>query len=309
MAMTEQVRPRVFVSYSLADDEGRSLRDMLSGIFEITAPEMLTGSVARRTALRQLLKDIDVAVVVLPSAEDPSRSNVIFEAGAAAGAGVPLVLVGEAASAPGDLADGLVFEADRVEDVIDAVEELTRARRAAHQREISVADRDEISVFGQDLGITTHSARILSSEYVDKWVTRIQHVRTEHSAIRLISELFQHAGARTRSTQLSGAEAIDRPDLVLWHDDLLATFGLPLPVEVLLRSKSWPAIRARLERTLAASGGRTLVAVVIRDGAGSRVWTDGRRTILVCPADQLATALTMRPLAEALGEMLSSAAA
>lgn len=295
------------MSYSLGDDEGRSLRDTLGQMFEITAPEMLTGSVARRTALRQSLLDVDVAVVVLPSPDDPSRSNVIFEAGAAAGAGVPLVLVGEPASAPRDLADSLVFERDRVDDVIDAIEELARSKRS-HPK-IAITDHDKVTALDEEQSAPPHSAPALLSDYVDRWTSQIRNVRTERSALRLVSELFQNAGARAWMTPASEGPVVDKPDLVLWHDDLLATFGLPLPIEVLLNSKSWPAIRTRLERTLSASGGRTLVAIVVRGDIKSRIWTDGRRTILVCSADQLARELTKMPLAEAFGAVLLSAAA
>jgi predicted nucleotidyltransferase len=309
-AMSVHARPRVFVSYSLRDDEGRSLRDILGQQFDVIAPEMLTGSVVRHTALRQSLMDVDVAVIALPTEDDPSRNNVIFEAGAAAGAGVPLVLVGEAKSAPRDLADGLVFDFDRIADVIDAVEELCRSRYATKRAEVRISDHDEAAAVERfHVDVIAQPVTLLSSEYVDEWITRVRHVRSERSAIRLISELFQSAGARTLSTEPSNEQISDRPDLVLWHDDLLATFGLPLPVEVLLKLKSWPSIQPRLERTLATSGGRTLVAVVVRDGMQPRVWTDGRRTILICFADQLARALTRMALAEALSAMLSAAAA
>lgn len=305
--MPEQVRPRVFVSYSLRDDEGRALRDALSQIFEIKAPEMLTGSVARRTALRQSLMDVDVAVVVLPPPDDPSRSNVLFEAGAATGAGVPLVLVGEAASAPGDLAETLVFEIDRVDDVIDAIEELTRSRHS--QSRAFITDQDEGSALDESQGVNAHPESALPPNYVDAWISRLRRVRTERGAIRLIAELFQNAGARALLTPAGEGQIVDKPDLVLWYDDLLATFGLPLPVEVLLHSKSWPAVRDRLERTLAASGGRTLVAMVVRGDMKSRIWTDGRRTILACSANQLAEELARMPLAEAFSAVLTSAAA
>jgi hypothetical protein len=49
--------------------------------------------------------------------------------GAAAGAGGPLVLVGQAASVPADLADSPVFETDQVDDVIGLIRELGPRRR------------------------------------------------------------------------------------------------------------------------------------------------------------------------------------
>jgi hypothetical protein len=87
---------RIFASYSLADDAGRTLRRRLADSFEVVTPEMLTGSVGRRTALMRSLLGVDVAVVIFPPSDDPSWRNVLFEAGMAAGVGLPLVLAGGA---------------------------------------------------------------------------------------------------------------------------------------------------------------------------------------------------------------------
>jgi hypothetical protein len=305
--MPGEAQPRIFLSYSLSDDAGRTLRDMLGDRFEVTTPEMLTGDVVRSTALRRSLIQTDVAVVVLPTADDPSWRNVLFEAGAAAGVGVPVILVGEAVSAPADLADSLIFNPHQIDEVISLIEVLAHGNRTFYQRDLLITEEDHFP--GWEQVTSPPPVPALSSEYVDQWITRLKNVRSERSAVSLISDLFQQSGARVRTeSQANAGQVVDKPDLVLWHDDLLATFGLPLPVEVLLKARAWPAVRSRLERTLTASGGRSLVAVAVRDGMNSKVWTDGRRTILVSSAIQLAESLAQLPLAEALSAILASAA-
>lgn len=307
--MSGEAQLRIFLSYSLSDDAGRILRDRLGDRFQVTTPEMLTGDVVRRTALRRSLMQTDVAVVVLPAADDPSWRNVLFEAGAAAGVGVPVVLVGEAVSAPADLADSLIFDPHQIDEVISLIEVLAHDNRSIYQRDLFVTDHDEGHFSEWEQVTSAPPVPALSSEYVDQWLTRLKNVRSERSAVSLISDLFHESGARVRKeSQASSGRVVDKPDLVLWHDDLLATFGLPLPVEVLLQARAWPAVRSRLERTLTASGGRSLVAVTVRDGTNSKVWTDGRRTILVSSAIRLAESLAELPLAGALSAMLASAA-
>jgi hypothetical protein len=289
--MSERARPRVFVAYSLADDDGRALRHRLAETFDVTAPEMLSGNLPRPAALRQSLIEADVAVVVLPVANDPSRANVIFEAGIAAGVGIPLVIVGKVASVPGDLSDRPTFDFGHLDDVVDAIEQLYLGEQLAVPRSAAISE----------------TPPTLSSEFVNNWLRRLQNAQSERDAIPLISELFQRVGARTKPTAAGERTIVDRPDVALWHDEILATFGLPLPVEVLWRSKAWPAVRSRLERTLLASGGRTLLAIVVLDDPAPRVWTDGRRTILLVGASQLAQTLIRLPLASALTTILSSA--
>jgi hypothetical protein len=117
-------RLSVCLSYSPADEVGRLLRRRLADRFDIITPDLMIDRITRLAALRRALMSTDVAVAVFPATDDPLWHNVIFEAGAAAGAGGPLVLVGEAASVPADLADSPVFEPDQVDDVIGLIREL-----------------------------------------------------------------------------------------------------------------------------------------------------------------------------------------
>jgi hypothetical protein len=109
---------------SPADEVGRLVRRRLADRFDVITPDMMTDRLTRLTALRRSLMSTDVAVAVFPAVDDPRWPNVIFEAGAAAGAGGRLVLVGQAASVPADLADSPVFEPDRVDDVIGLIRAL-----------------------------------------------------------------------------------------------------------------------------------------------------------------------------------------
>jgi hypothetical protein len=299
-------RPRVFVAYSLTDDGGRAIRHGLARRFNVTSSETLTGDVARRTALRRALTQTDVTVVILPHVDDPAWMNVVFEAGAASGAGASLVLIGETSSAPADLADILAFGRDRIDDVIEVVEELTRVKRTREKRDAFILDQAAAT---ERLKVDiSPSQTALSADWVADWMARLSQASTERRAVRLVAELFEHAGARTRSAETKQGGVVDVPDLVIWHDSLLAAFGLPLPVEILMQSKAWPAVRSRLERTLTASGGQTLFAVNVRGNMKPRVWTDGHRTILVTTARDLADSLARMPLAEALSALLLSAA-
>jgi hypothetical protein len=117
-------RLSICLSYSPADEVGRLLRRRLADRFDIIMPDMMIDRITRITALRRSLMSTDVAVAVFPAADDPLWHNVIFEAGAAAGAGGPLVLVGQAASVPADLADSPVFEPDQLDDAIALIREL-----------------------------------------------------------------------------------------------------------------------------------------------------------------------------------------
>ncbi len=305
--MTDEARTRVFLSYSLADDLGRLLRVKLAESFEVTTPEMLIGSVARSSVLRQTLMRTDVAVVLLPPTDDFSWRNRLFEAGVAVGVGVPLVLVGMSSLAPIDLADSLVLERDQIEEIVTFIRELARSRRSL-AAEVTHIYESDISYSIEDQTVTARTGPALSVEYADDWISKVMDVRSGHSAIRLFVDLFEHAGARVRGElQVSREGDIGKPDLVLWHDDLLASSGLPLPVEVLLRATSWPAVIPRLEQTLKASGARTLLAVTVRNGTHSKVWTDGRRIILLTPATLLARSLASMSLGETFGALLASA--
>jgi hypothetical protein len=117
-------RLSICLLYSPADEVGRLLRRRLAERFDVITPDMMADRLTRLVVLRRSLMSTDVAVVVFPAADDPLWPNVNFEAGAAAGAGGPLVLVGDPASVPADLADSPVFEPAQVDDVVGLIREL-----------------------------------------------------------------------------------------------------------------------------------------------------------------------------------------
>jgi hypothetical protein len=310
--MSGKSRSRVFLAYSLSDDTARALRKILSESFDIVSPEMLTGRIERRDALRQRLLVTDVAIVIFPPVSDPAWRNVVFEAGMASGVGLPLVLVGDSTSVPADLKGSLIFEPTQTDQISNLVRDFSTSDRILYARPQipSLVFRESIWDSNRDFSSPESRSPAISGEYASSWLEQASEAVDERTAINLASELFRNAGARVHAEQHLGRPgAVTAPDLALWHDDLLTTFGLPLPVEVLLHARSWPAIRQRLEKTLESAGGQTLVAIAFQGEPQPEVWTDGRHTILLIPATILARYLAITSLPNALSTLLTYAVA
>jgi hypothetical protein len=229
--------------------------------------------------------------VVLPAPDDPALGSVMFEAGAAAGAGVPLLVIGDVAEVPTHLASSVVIGAEHLDAVAETVTRLIGRRN------------ETVEPSPDDLEPP------LTSDYASSWIARMRQVTTEREALPLISDLFSHTGARIRDIERDLDSPIHRADLVIWDDNLAATVGMPLPIEILLRWRSWPSVRGRLEQTLTASGSKTLLALVLEDGNPPRVWTDGRRVVLVASAITLAEELAVASLPRAIDNLLATAIA
>jgi len=283
-------RPRVSVSSSYSDTLRSELRERLTEVFDVVPLGLPSGSLARGTAVRAT-SDIDVAVVVLPAPDDPAFGSVMFEAGAAAGAGVPLLVIGDVTEVPTHLASSVVIGADHLDTVAETVTRLLGRRN------------DTAHPSPDDLEPP------LTSDYASLWIARMRQATTEQEALPLISDLFAHTGARMRDIERVPGSPVHRADLVIWEDNLASTVGVPLPIEVLLRWRSWPAVRGRLEQTLMASGSKTLLALVIEDGSPPRVWTDGRRLVLVASVTALAEELSAVSLPRAISNLLATATA
>jgi len=99
---------------------------------------------------------------------------------------------------------------------------------------------------------------------------------------------------------------VDAPDLVVWDDRLLATFGLPLAVEVIKNTESSVALRPRLRRTLEQIGAKSILAVA---GQGRRNyrWSNEQQLILAVSLELLEDGLRQLPLAEVLTVLLGDA--
>lgn len=283
-------RLTVFFSSSFADPEARLLREGLREHFDVSTPDTLVGSYARHTALSRAIANSDVVVVAVPAAEDPAARNVFVEAGAALGAGRPVLLVGQRSAIPVDLAD-LPFEGTGVAAAV-----------ADEVRLIASGNRDRLPT----RWVMPDGPR-LPPQMAATWGERLQAPGLAGlAAVGVLEDVFRLAGARVKTSAVVGHRAIEVPDLVVWHDGLTSALGAPLPVEVLLRPWSWPAIRQRLERTLLASGGRTLLALHLGPSVDvPRKWTDGNRTVLFLAAADLVDALVDASLPVALTRLLA----
>lgn len=283
-------RPRVSVFFSHSDTLRSELKERLAEAFDVVPLALPAGSFARGTVVRAT-SDVDVAVVVLPASDDPALGGVMFEAGTAAGAGVPLLVIGDVAEVPSYLAPSVVIGAERLDTVAETVARMLGRRN------------DAVDIRSDDLEPP------LTSDYASSWTARMRQVSSEQEALPLISELFARTGARIRDIEQASGSSVHRADLVIWDDNLAATVGMPLPIEVLLRWRSWPAVRARLEQTLTAAGSKTLLALVLEEGNPPRVWTDGRRVVLAASAISLAEELAVTSLPGAIDSLLETAIA
>lgn len=292
--MPEQAsRLKVFITGAVADTDARQLRSALSEIYDVRSSDLVVGSLARHTALSRAIGDVDVVVVFVPAPEDPAARNVLFEAGLAVGASRPVLLVGEPSHVPADVAGLPVSSAGTAQALAADIELVATGGVAAAAPQVSTA-ADVPALLGP-------VADQLRRAVMDAG----QH---EAEAVSVLDELFRAAGARTMNAVSVGHRSTDRADLAVWHDDLTASFGTPLPVELLVRSQSWPAVRGRLARTLQLSGGRTLLALYLGPEQDlPRRWSDGRGLILVAAAAQLLDELSRGSLAVALTRLLERA--
>jgi len=285
-------RLTLFFSSSFADADARELREALREHFNVTTADTLVGSYVRHTALHQAIADADVVVVAVPATEDPAARNVFVEAGAALGAGRPIMLVGERSRVPVDLADLPFATADSATEVAEEIRFIATGKPVP-RRGIEV-----------QLELPT-----LLPAAAAQWRQRLEAgALASVEAVGVLDDVFRSAGARTKNAITAGHKVNDTPDLAVWHDGLTATVGTPLPVEVLARAASWPAVRQRLDHTLKASGGRTLLAVYLGPPVDvPRKWTDGSRTILVVAATELIDSLIDHPLPIALTRLVERA--
>lgn len=291
--MPESKRLKVFVSSAAADMDARELRKALSGSFDISSSDTLVGSYTRHAALSQALGDADVVVVFVPPPEDSAAGNVLFEAGVAVGAHRPVLLVGERAHVPAALAALPVSPA-------------MSSRALAADIELVAAGGPTPPVV--EATPPAAGPAVAAPLAVQLHARLADETLPPATAVGVLDDVFRAAGARTKNAVTIGHPATDRADLAVWHDDLTATFGTPLPVEVLVRIRSWPAVQPRLARTLELSGGRTLLALYLGPVQDlPRRWTDGRGLILVAAAVQLLDELTRGSLAVALTRLLEQA--
>jgi hypothetical protein len=299
--MGKSASRRIFVSYSLSDPTGPLVRHALAdhdfGV--ITASTASTNRTPTR-ALAEVLGDVDSVVVVLPPPGDRSRTNVIFEAGVAVGRGLPVLLVAPSAELPADLRDLPFLRLDDLERLPAALDASERALRDAERN--PPPDWNARRAMEELTSDVAYSRFGVASRPPSKFASL-----DESALLDVVRQLLTDSDTRVLVPERrADVIAVDTPDLVLWNDGLLSSFGLPVPVEVLRRLSSSRAVLSRLRRTLRASGARSLLAVAA-DGDGNVRWSSGKELILVITAESLESAVRSLPIASALPALLESA--
>jgi hypothetical protein len=106
---------------------------------------------------------------------------------------------------------------------------------------------------------------------------------------------------------IEGSTSDSRPDFVIWEPSLQATFGQPIPVEVVRIRSGFNAARRRLRLMLAATGATSLLAVDVGNLDTRLEWrvADGprRHFVLVVPLRGLEQSLRTHPIGEALPQL------
>lgn len=281
MSQPDQL-PRVFLSYRQRDDVSDIKAALVAASIAWEDAFIVAGPTTPHEAIAERIKACDAVIGVL----DQDSASVLFDLGIAVGSGVPAIVIARRRSdIPSDLTGIAVVDRSAGLDTVGSV-----VRRAAAP-EVRTRERK------------VTSRRVLSAEEAHELRERASGV-TGSELSDLVAQVFRRAGAEVIVDYEQGA-SIERPDLVLWSEDLLAGFSVPLPIEVLIRPISVEALVPRLRRTLQASGSRALLAVHVNarpEEPDPQVWeADDGRFILVLSFGVLLNALSQNPLAKALG--------
>ncbi len=239
-------------------------------------------------AVRDALRAVDLAVVLLPAEQDPAYRSVVYEAGAAVGSGAQVVVVGEAATVP-PLFEGLhrILPGDlQAFEIAVAAAVRKRGTRRAGSRP---------GVRGESPALNTAAATAARA--------KLLRARGELELVSWMFEVLKAAGANVVAAEIGGG--IPYADLTVWHDGLEAAFGLPLPVEVVPAGHLLPPLVPRLRRTMRAAGTRSLLAV---GGAVHARWSDDDQQILAVDAARLVDELANASLPRTLAVLLATAA-
>lgn len=206
---------RVFLSHAATEDVSELATTLRRLGHAVEVPEALWGPQSFRELSSEAIRSANVLVAVL----DGASANVLVEVGVAVGVGTPVVLLMSSDVRLGRELDTLphVRRPDDLENLNETI------MRAALARPYGHVDRESV----QQAALNPEAANEFQAELRDQ-ATGSQGIE------RLVVRLFEQSGAKVlqQPSPEPGSPPLARPDLVVWHDDLNASFGLPLPVEI-----------------------------------------------------------------------------
>lgn len=287
MSMSSGRQASVFISHSPDQEVGPLIAALRDLGYLVETPATIAGWQPVHVAMVERVRNADLLLAVL----DGPGPNVSFEVGVAVGAGTPVLLLSGNRRLARDLA-GLprVDPGANLDALADAVARTIRRREISHQ-----AERP------------THHEPALSRKLAAQFLASAADSADGSIVEALIVALFEQVGAEVLRTTSTEARTPVRPDLVIWHDELAAGFGLPLPVEVLVKTLEPRAILGRLRRTRDVAGAPSLLAIdVLNHPPLAEVDGDGK-TLVIAPLQMLIAALAEFPVGEAMARIRAQA--
>jgi hypothetical protein len=278
----------VFISHSADEDIGPLVAVLRDLGYLVETPASVAGWQPVHAAIVEKIQNSDLLVAVL----DSPAPNVSFEVGIAVGAGTPVLLLSGNRRPAQDLA-GLprIEPGASPEAFADALARTIRGRELSHQAAESI-----------------RHAPALPREMATRFLASAANATDGASVEGLVASLFEQVGAQVLRTSATERRTIAPPDLVIWHDELAAGFGLPLPVEVLVRTLEPRAILGRLRRTRDHAGAPSLLAIDVLNNPPLVEVDDDGKVLVIAPLQMVIAALADLPVGEALAMIRAQAA-
>jgi nucleoside 2-deoxyribosyltransferase-like protein len=238
----------------------QSLADL--GLIVVDATSLEPGSRPLAESIQAQISDADIMIAVL-SGSNQDRA-VLFELGLARGLGKPTILFAPPrATLPSELTGVPIIRLDWRNK-----SGLNLAVRRAMDLPPRRASLKDLSLPSRPLGAA-----------VDGYLARLQLIRNSpgqgsKAVASLVAEAFTAGGAVVEVGPRYGED--DRPDLVMWHNELESTLGNPLVVEIKHKATDALGAARQLGRYMAATG-TTWGLLLFVDGYTSR--TTGRKAL------------------------------